>query len=231
MAVRHWYKYFPERRWAEAFLDGEVLFRSLAYFRDYEDRTPDAQIVRDDYEGTRVYLPENGLVTHNRATGQIVKFVEPWAFESGVKASEVFVFCVSNSYDNRLMEEFHAEACVEIVNRPGFFDRLRPALPENATFVHGNVRYYSKSDEVKTIWAFPDQIIMSKLRRFAQQDEYRFGFSTTDALKFQKANYRLTGRESRPTPNPSEHLSQKLNLGSLGGICKLRLRRAALKTA
>jgi len=29
------YKYFIERKWAEAFLDGEVLFRSLAHFRDY----------------------------------------------------------------------------------------------------------------------------------------------------------------------------------------------------
>jgi len=30
-------KYFTERGWIEAFLAGEVLFRSLAYFRDYED--------------------------------------------------------------------------------------------------------------------------------------------------------------------------------------------------
>jgi hypothetical protein len=34
---RNLYKYFTELRWAEAFLDGEILFRSLAHFRDYED--------------------------------------------------------------------------------------------------------------------------------------------------------------------------------------------------
>ena len=37
MHRRSLYKYFSERKWAERFLDGEILFRSLAYFRDYED--------------------------------------------------------------------------------------------------------------------------------------------------------------------------------------------------
>jgi len=32
------YKYFSERKWAEAFLDGSMLFRSLSYFRDLEDK-------------------------------------------------------------------------------------------------------------------------------------------------------------------------------------------------
>jgi len=31
------YKYFSEKKSAEAFLDGNLLFRSLAYYRDYED--------------------------------------------------------------------------------------------------------------------------------------------------------------------------------------------------
>ena len=30
-------KYFSERQWAERFLDGEILFRSLSYFCDYQD--------------------------------------------------------------------------------------------------------------------------------------------------------------------------------------------------
>jgi len=30
-------QYFSECQWAERFLDGEILFRSLSYFRDYED--------------------------------------------------------------------------------------------------------------------------------------------------------------------------------------------------
>ena len=31
------FKYYDQRIWAEKFLDGELLFRSLAYFRDCED--------------------------------------------------------------------------------------------------------------------------------------------------------------------------------------------------
>jgi hypothetical protein len=37
MSCRNLYKYFSERKWAEAFINGEVLFRSLWYFRDDED--------------------------------------------------------------------------------------------------------------------------------------------------------------------------------------------------
>jgi hypothetical protein len=193
----------------------------LAYFRDYEDRAPDTQIIRDDYEGTRAFMPEGGVIIRNRTTGQISKFTEPWAFESLAKADEIFVFCVSNSYNNVLIREFTAEACVEIANKSAFFTRLNLALPPAAKLIHGNVKYYRKSDDLGTLWALPDEIVTSKLDRFAYQDEYRFAFSTTGAFDAGKTRQRLIGRNSRPAPNPSEHHEQKLQLGSLRDICKL----------
>ena len=60
MRRRNLYKYFSERKWAEAFINGEVLFRSLSYFRDYEDNS-----VREDHnEGTSIYRPEGGLIVN-----------------------------------------------------------------------------------------------------------------------------------------------------------------------
>ncbi len=52
------YRYFSEKH-AHAFVQkGEVLFRALSYFRNYED----GEVRGDKFEGTLVYLPDNGLV-------------------------------------------------------------------------------------------------------------------------------------------------------------------------
>src|SRR5258708_19370635 len=50
---RRLYKYFSDEKWAEAFLDGSLRFRSLAYFRDYGD----AEVRGDANEGTALNRP------------------------------------------------------------------------------------------------------------------------------------------------------------------------------
>src|SRR5260221_9278887 len=47
-----------ERRWADEFLDGNFLFRSLSYFRDYEDKN----VREDQNEGNAIFRPEGGLI-------------------------------------------------------------------------------------------------------------------------------------------------------------------------
>ena len=63
---RSLYKYYSDRKWAEAFLDGELLFRSLSYFRDYEDK----KVRGDQNEGTAIFRPEGGLIVHNQTQGK-----------------------------------------------------------------------------------------------------------------------------------------------------------------
>jgi hypothetical protein len=54
MRRRSLYKYYSERKWAEGFLDGNLLFRSLTYFRDYEDKN-----VREaQNEGAALFRPK-----------------------------------------------------------------------------------------------------------------------------------------------------------------------------
>ncbi len=65
MRRRSLYKYFSERKWAEAFINGEVLFRSLSYFRDYEDNN----VREDQNEGTSIFRPEGGLIINNLTQG------------------------------------------------------------------------------------------------------------------------------------------------------------------
>ncbi len=216
-----WYEYFSKREYAEAFLDGDVLFRTLSYFRDREDRES-RQIIGDEHEGTRSFMPSGGLIVTNHSTRQHLKFVEPWAFESVVKAGEIFVFCVSTAYKESLVSEFGAVACVEISNQSKFFDRLRPVLPSQAKLIWGKVIYYERGAEPKAEWAIPERIAKSKLQQFSCQGEYRFA-SVTDALNFGKTRQRLIGRAVRPKGDPTEHHWHMLRFGSLRDICTLHI--------
>ena len=167
MRRRNLYKYFSERKWAEAFINGEVLFRSLSYFRDYEDNN-----VREDHnEGTSIYRPEGGLIVNNQTQG--TTFTLPGhALESAAKQQEIFIFCVSKSLTDELRERFKAVACVEILNIGAFCNRIETALlPSKATFpgppdrkrIGQHVEYYQETEAGNPRWALPDMIATSKL--------------------------------------------------------------------
>jgi hypothetical protein len=82
------YKYLPEQ-YVDSFLSkGEVLFRSLSYFRDYEDC-----IRGDQYEGTKKFQPVDGLQITKVSTGERLNI--PYSFESTVNTDDIFVFCAS----------------------------------------------------------------------------------------------------------------------------------------
>src|SRR5882762_3730947 len=110
MRRRSLYKYFTERKWADAFLQGEVLFRSLAYFRDYEDEC----VRKDKKEGTAVFRPSDGLIINDQTQGRT--FTLPgFAFESTANQEEILVFCASRSLTDELRRRFEAVVCVEIL--------------------------------------------------------------------------------------------------------------------
>src|SRR5688572_6125597 len=125
---RSLFKYYSERRWAEAFLDGELVFRSLAYFRDYED----GEIRGDRSEGSAVFRPPGGLIVNNKTQGKT--FTLPGhGFVSRAKQEEIFVFCVSRNMTDRHRDAFKAVSCVEILDIPTFCSRIQAALPPGAS--------------------------------------------------------------------------------------------------
>jgi hypothetical protein len=211
---RSLFKYFPERRNAEDFLDGTLLFRSLAYFRDVEDAGRG-----DQYEGTSTFRPEGGLEIHNQT--QRTHFTLPMAFESSVKASEIFVYCVSQTFSDAIAKKFGAVACVEIKKIGALCSRIQSALPATATFKAAKIDYYPQTQGGNPRWALPDNIATSKLDCWLSQDEYRFVFSLTDALGFEKVELRLTDRKNRPAPRAEEHLTHLLETRPLRDICIL----------
>jgi hypothetical protein len=148
------YKYYSNRKWAEAFLDGQILFRSLSYFLDYEDKNAR----RDQNEGTSVYRPEGGLVINNLTQG--TTFTLPrHAFLSKAKQEEIFVFCASRSPSDEHREKFDAAVCVEILVIKTLCDRIEAALPPGATFRGQRVKYYQEAEGGNPRWALPDKIV------------------------------------------------------------------------
>jgi hypothetical protein len=195
MCRRSLYKYFSKHEWAEAFLDGKVLFRSLSYFRDFEDK----QVREDQNEGTAIFRPERGLIVNNLTRGKTYTLPPGYAFESTAKQDEIFVFCVSRSLTCELRERFEAVACIEILRIGTFCARVEAALPPQATFpgppgrtrIGRPVEYYPETEGGNPRWALPDMIATSKRDHYARQDEFRLVFSLTDALRFEKVEVRI----------------------------------------
>ena len=211
-----WYKYYSDRKWAEQFLDGRLLFRSLSYFRDYEDKN-----VRGDHkEGVSIYGPKGGLVGYNYT--QDKTFTLPAsAFESAVEQEEIFAFCASKCLSDKLREEFEAVVCVEIMKIQTFCTRVRNALPGEATFYARRIKYYQPTDDCNPRWALPDLIATSKLEGYAWQQEVRLIFSVTDALDFENISARLVRGDMKETARPTEHHSRIVETRSLRDICRI----------
>jgi len=214
---RRLYKYFPERKWAEAFLEGEILFRALSFFREYED----ANVRRDQNEGVSHFRPPDGLVGYNHTQGR--SFTLPrHGFESSARANEIFVFCVSTIFSETLRARFDAVTCVEILKIREFCDRIKAALPPAATFAARRVQYYKQTDPPAERWALPDLIATSKFDDYEWQSEYRFVFSLTDALGFEKVTTVLRSNHAVPDANAMAHSDYPLKTRSLQDICRLR---------
>lgn len=218
------YKYYSELKWANAFLDGNLLFRSLSYFRDLEDNN----VREDQNEGTAIFRPEGGLIVNNLTQGKT--FTLPGhAFESAANQKEIFVFCASRSLTDELRKRFRAVACVEILDIGTFCARIEAALPPEATFpgrpgrtrIGQRVEYYQETEGGNRRWALPDVIASSKFDSYAWQDEYRLVFSLTDALAFEKVDVRLVRSNVRKAPNHAEHNCYPVKAHSLRDICRL----------
>src|SRR6202030_2607059 len=123
------FKYFHNPDHAEQLLDGAMFCWNAAYYRDYEDAKA-AQVVGDEYEGTRLYRPLNGLeiTNHTQHTQGNLQL----GAEFIMKAHEIFVYCVSMSFNDALKNEFDAKACVEICDPLKFIQRWQRALPSEA---------------------------------------------------------------------------------------------------
>jgi len=215
------YKYISSPYAERLVSNGEVLFRSLSYFLgcEHDERG-------DDMEGTRVYEPETGLEI-TKQTGEKLKV--QGSFRSSVKEpNKLFIYSTSTLLSADLALKFQADACVEITDFDTFLARLRTALrrkhrPKLKTLIYGKVAYYRTENPPEEVWALPNRIVMHKPKRFADQCEYRFAFSTrADAFDFENVNVALVqGQQARLKLD--SYPTMLLKLGPMSDCCRIHL--------
>jgi hypothetical protein len=212
------YKYTPAK-YVDGFVRrGELLFRSLSYYKDYEEQ----QVRGDRYEGTRLHRKEGGLSLTMVESGQTHMF--DGSLESNARTEDIFVLCLSTELSADLAHDFGNATCIEIHDPVKLIAGIRSALKrrssiKNENLLHRPVTYYDAGDNVGIEWAFPDRIAMSKTRHYEKQKEYRIAFGVNDALAFQNTTMRLVTdghNESRVVANHKEML---IRIGDLRRCC------------
>lgn len=211
------YKYLPSR-FAAAFVErGEILFRSLSYFRQVEHTARG-----DAIEGLHIDAPRDPPTLQNLTTGATVR--GPFRFLNSIDQDRVYALCCSRTLSLELMQAFDCDACVRIVDVELFFLRCSVAAARSVTLcrpglIHRPVSYFDPAGSAILPVKDPTAIPFFKHKVFAGQDEYRAVFA-------QPGGFRLLERIVMPgfsfdeeikTARPSERL---LRIGPLRGIAE-----------
>ena len=214
------FRYFSLQN-ARAFVDrGEVLFRALSYFRDYEDEGVRA----DEYEGTLVHRPGDGLKIKYLSSAEEASV--PYTFESTAKEDHIFVYCMSTELSSSIAERFKADACVEILEPQKFLTRVRASLGLRARLradklVHHEVNYYERHEPPIVDWALPERIAMRKPKLFEWQKEYRIAVPQGEAFRVENVEVKLVPLGQPRLVRSTSHPKVMLKLSSLSKICRL----------
>jgi hypothetical protein len=214
------FRYFSHSYASDFVQKGSVLFRSLSYFRDYED----TGVRADKHEGTLVHQTPEGIQINNLTTGE--SEVLPYRLESTIKENDIFVYCMSTEFCPETAQRFNAEVAVEIFDPSKFLARLRASLSLRSRFrtrqlVHGPVHYYNWEDPPIIDWALPERISMRKPEVFSWQKEYRFAVPTGDAFRVENVNINLVPTGAERTVHTTVHRQYLLKLGNLSKICRV----------
>lgn len=214
------FKYLPSK-YVDAFVDrGEVFFRSLSYFRSYEE----LHVRGDRFEGKRLFHPREGLEVTKTEDGETLRL--PWVFESSVRERDIFVFCMSLKHPATLAAEFEADVCVEIHEPLKVLTGIRAALQrrprvKNKRLLHGPVEYCSPVTAPNAAWAVPEQVVMQKTDDYQGQEEYRVAFAVNQALRVNNVATQITTMPGGVQPSLDGHPEQLLRIGSLRRICTI----------
>lgn len=213
------YKYIPAQYVAN-FLRGEVLFRSLSYFRDLEDEQK--KVRGDRFEGTRLHQKPDGLeVTLNNAPQ--TTYLQG-SFESRAKSDDIFVFCLSTVLSADLACDFGTTICIEIRNPALLICGVRSALQrrpsvKNKTLLHDPVRYYNAGESVGINWALPERITMSKTEDYDWQHEYRLAFAVNSAFAVGATEQAFVLPNGVWEKQPPSYPEKLLKVGDLRRYC------------
>jgi len=221
------FRYFSNESYAKDFIKGMVRFQPLAFFQAFPDETRG-----DRFEGVSLYRPPGGMQVTRLNGEQITGQIE--SYQASVDASKIFIYCLSRTLNTRLAIEFNANTSIEIFDVRGFCQRITSALPEgvelaNRRLPNGSlakrllnpVKYYKEDEDCSVRSAFGDEIAVSKLARYAYQDEVRLMFALKNSLGYGAPTHLMAGSDYTPGshPDPGPLI---INTGDLSSFCRLR---------
>lgn len=209
------YKYLPPK-FAPVVLQGRLLFRNLAYFRQAED------LARGDLaEGMHIDQPDTPIVVES-LDGKIRRTAR--AFHNEIDQERVFSFCISTALRESLCEEFGG-AIVEIVDVPAFLLRVRasvrkyPSLRKSG-LICGPVEYYRHNSSAIADDKDSRRLPFFKAIGFAYQEEYRLVCSQRRGLTLRQSLV----SHSHSLGDEAARLTRKekvLTVGDLNQIARL----------
>jgi len=175
------YKYLPSRYVPQLLNQGNLLFRNLSYFRQYED-----SIRGDMNEGIHIDHPDNPVRLQS-LDGKI-DISANFAFHNAITQDGIFVFCLSLRLGEDLFVEFQADECIEIFDVPRFLSQIRKALIKKPAInkyglLARAVDYYQPNQAVNKSIKEPKNIPFFKHAHFSHQDEFRLVCGEKNAFK------------------------------------------------
>jgi len=217
------YKYLPRRFAAPFVANGEILFRTLSYFRRVEHAARG-----DEVEGVHVDDPKRD-VRLDVVGGPHV--IGRYRYLNSVDQTKVYAFCCSDRLSVELFDMFDADACVVIKDPVQFFLRCqtaaRRAFPvDRLRLIHRPVAYWKTSHEAPLSVKDPDSLPFLKHEAFAPQCEYRGVFARRGGRELVQriVQPQFTFREEIESASVHERL---FRIGDISAIAELVDRSSA----
>ena len=216
------YKFLPSEYIEPVYRQGQLLFRNLTYFRQFEDKTRG-----DHLEGHHRDNPDNNIQITNLRTGTTQS--GDYSFLNTTDTDEIFVYCLATRLDASLYAAFQSDACIEITDVPTFEKRTRIAIAKLASkhrkgLLCGPVAYYAPNKPSNVDIKDPTKLAFLKDQIYSHQSEYRLVFGTRKAFRLQQKLVVNKGYDSRAEALKGSPKSKTIKVGSLGAIATVHLR-------
>ena len=210
------YKYLPSQYSENVVEKGEILFRNLTYFRQYE-----CEQRGDSLEAIHRDNPDNDVELFQPSTGAYSK--GNFSFLNSTDSDLIYVFCLSMSHKSDLYEEFNSDTCIEITDPEDLLKRIRIKVKRlisahNKSLIHKPVYCYAANKPAEFNVKDPFELPFAKGDAFNNQDEYRLVFGTRKAFKLTQRiviNSRFNFREYAMSGAPKEKI---ITIGNISDI-------------
>lgn len=214
------YKYLPSQFLNAVVKKGDLLFRNLSYFRQYEDNRRG-----DPLEGFHRDNPDNDITLSDPKTGKILAKGD-FSFLNSTNTDLINVFCLSKAIKPELYEEFKADCCIEIIDADEFIRRTMFAVKRlisahDSGLLTGPVNYYMHNAPAGFDIKNPQNLAFAKGVTYEHQKEFRLVFGTKKAFDLKQQivinkSYDFIGEAKKGTPK-----EKHIFIGDIRDIVKI----------